>query len=216
MPTLTREGDVYVLDLGDGENRFHPDWLAEVNSALDEVEQAPAPLVTTASSKYYSNGLDLDWLGQHGDQLQVYVVQVQGLLTRVLAFGVPTVAAIQGHAFAAGAMLALAHDFRVMRADRGFFCLPEVDIDIPFTPGMAALIQSKLLPATAVEAMTTGRRFGGIDAQTAGLVDEAVPEAEVLTKALARAGGLVGKNPQTLAAIKNQMYVGPLAALREG
>jgi Delta3-Delta2-enoyl-CoA isomerase len=64
--------------------------------------------------------------------------------------------------------------------------------------------------------MTTGRRFGGIDAQTAGLVDEAVPEAEVLTKALARAGGLVGKNPQTLAAIKNQMYVGPLAALREG
>jgi len=214
MPTLKHEGDVYVLDLGDGENRFHPDWLAAMNTALDEVERAPAPLVTTASSRIYSNGLDLDWLGQHGDQLQSYVAEVQGLLARVLAFPTPTVAAIPGHVFAAGAMLALAHDFRVMRADRGFFCLPEVDINIPFTPGMAALIQGKLTPAAAHETMTTGRRFGGTDAATAGLVDAAVPEEDVLPKALERARALTGKNPQTLAAIKTQMYTGPLAALR--
>jgi enoyl-CoA hydratase/carnithine racemase len=214
MPTLKHEGDVYVLDLGDGENRFHPDWLAAMNTALDEVERAPAPLVTTASSRIYSNGLDLDWLGQHGDQLQSYVAEVQGLLARVLAFPAPTVAAIPGHVFAAGAMLALAHDFRVMRADRGFFCLPEVDINIPFTPGMAALIQGKLTPAAAHEAMTTGRRFGGTDAATAGLVDAAVPEEDVLPKALERARALTGKNPQTLTAIKTQMYTGPLAALR--
>jgi Delta3-Delta2-enoyl-CoA isomerase len=214
MPTLTREDDVYVLDLGDGENRFHPDWLTAVGAALDEVEATPAPLVTTAAGRIYSNGLDLDWVGQHGDRLQAYVTDVQALLARVLAFPVPTVAAIPGHAFAAGAMLALANDFRVMRADRGFFCLPEVDINIPFTPGMAALIQSKVVPATAHEAMTTGRRFGGTDAAAAGLVDEAVAEDAVLPTALARARGLVGKNPQTLSAIKTQMYTGPLAALR--
>jgi enoyl-CoA hydratase/carnithine racemase len=215
MPTLKRDDDVYVLDLGDGENRFHPDWLAAVNTALDEVESAPAPLVTTASSKIYSNGLDLDWLGQHGDRLMGYVADVQALLARVLEFPTPTVAAIPGHAFAAGAMLALAHDFRVMRADRGFFCLPEVDINIPFTPGMAALIQSKLVPATAHEAMTTGRRYGGAEAAAEGLVDEAVPEPEVLANAMKRARSLVGKNPETLKAIKAQMYTGPLAALRD-
>ncbi|TDV51914.1 enoyl-CoA hydratase-related protein [Actinophytocola oryzae] len=215
MPTLKRD-DVHVLDLGDGENRFHPDWLAEVNAALDQVEADPAPLVTTASSRIYSNGLDLDWLGGHGDELQSYVATVQGLLARMLAFPVPTVAAIPGHVFAAGAMLALAHDFRVMRADRGFFCLPEVDIDIPFTPGMAALIQCKLTPAAAHEAMTTGRRFGGEAAAAAGLVDEAVPEDEVLASALTRARALTGKTPGTLAAIKAQMYAGQLAALREG
>ncbi|MGB3437508.1 MAG: enoyl-CoA hydratase-related protein [Actinophytocola sp.] len=214
MPTLKRDDDVYVLDLGDGENRFHPDWLAAVNTALDEVEQAPAPLVTTASGKIYSNGLDLEWLGAHGDQLQTYVVDVQALLARVLEFPTPTVAAIPGHAFAAGAMLALAHDFRVMRADRGFFCLPEVDINIPFTPGMAALIQSRLTPATAHEAMTTGRRYGGTDAAGAGLVDAAVPEVDVLANALDRARPLANKNPQTLKAIKAQMYAGPLEALR--
>ncbi len=214
MPTLKRDDDVYVLDLGADENRFHPDWLAAVNTALDEVEGAPAPLVTTASGRIYSNGLDLDWLGQHGDQLQSYVGDVHALLARMLEFPVPTVAAVPGHVFAAGAMFALAHDFRVMRADRGFFCLPEVDINIPFTPGMAALIQAKLTPATAHEAMTTGRRFGGTDAAAAGLVDTAVAEEEVLPTALARARGLAGKNPQTLRAIKAQMYVTQLATLR--
>jgi enoyl-CoA hydratase/carnithine racemase len=216
MPTLNRDDDVYVLDLGDGENRFHPDWLAEMTAVLDEVEKEPAPLVTTASGKIYSNGLDLDWVGQHGDQLQAYVGQVHGLLARMLAFPAPTVAAIPGHAFAAGAMLALAHDFRVMRADRGFFCLPEVDINIPFTPGMGALIQSKLTPATAHEAMTTGRRYGGADAAAAGLVDEAALLEDVLPNGITRARALIGKNPQTLAAIKTQMYQKALEALNEG
>lgn len=216
MPTLKRDDDVYVLDLGDGENRFHPDWLTAVHGALDEVENAPAPLVTTASSRIFSNGLDLDWLGEHGDELAGYVASVHGLLARMLEFPVPAVAAIPGHAFAGGAMFALAHDFRVMRADRGFFCLPEVDINIPFTPGMAALIQAKLTPATAHEAMTTGRRYGGFDAAAAGLVDVAVPETDVLTTAMGLARPLAGKNPATLKAIKAQMYAGPLSALREG
>lgn len=216
MPTLTRDADVFVLDLGDGENRFHPDWLAEVGAALDEVEQAtPRALVTTASGRFYSNGLDLEWLGQHGDQLLSYVGDVQALLARMLEFPAPTVAAIRGHAFAAGAMFALAHDFRVMRADRGFFCLPEVDIDVPFTPGMSGLIQSKLTPATALEAMTTGRRYGGSAAAEAGLVDAAVAEAEVLAAAVDRARPLAGKNPRTLGAIKAGMYPAVLRALRE-
>ncbi|MCA1655018.1 MAG: enoyl-CoA hydratase/isomerase family protein, partial [Pseudonocardiaceae bacterium] len=133
MPTLKRDDDVFVLDLGADENRFHPDWVQAMHTALDEVEQAvPRALVTTASGRFYSNGLDLDWLGQHGAELQTYVAGVQGLLARVLEFPAPTVAAIPGHAFAAGAMLAFAHDIRVMRADRGFFCLPEVDLRIPF------------------------------------------------------------------------------------
>ena len=38
---------------------------------------------------------------------------------------------------ALGSMLAMAHDWRVMRADRGSFCFPEVDIRLAFTPGMA-------------------------------------------------------------------------------
>jgi Delta3-Delta2-enoyl-CoA isomerase len=59
-------------------------------------------------------------------------------------------------------MLALAYDLAVMRADRGYFCLPEVVLGMPFTPGMNALIRARLPIAAAHEAMTTGRRYGEV------------------------------------------------------
>jgi enoyl-CoA hydratase/carnithine racemase len=218
MPELTRTGDVFVLDLGDAENRFHPDWVAGVDAALSEVEAADGAraLVPAARGKYWSIGLDLDWLGANPDRFAEYGKSVQNLLARMLSLPVPTVAALQGHVYAAGAMLALAHDFRVMRADRGYFCLPEVDIHIPFTPGMSALIQARLTPQVAHEAMTTGRRYGGTDAAAAGIVDATAAEAGVLDAAVARAAELAGKASPTLGTIKARMYAPALALLDAG
>ena len=217
MPTMERDGEVFVLNLGDTENRFHPDWLAEIRAHLDAVDAAEGPraLVTTATGKFFSNGLDLDWLAENSDEFLGYVIDVHHLFERVLALPVPTVAAVQGHCFAGGGMLALAHDFRVMRADRGFFCLPEVDINIPFSRGMSALIQGRLSKKTAHEAMTTGRRYGGADALAAGIVDAAVHEDDVLSTAVEMARPLVAKAGATLGTIKARMYADALTALRD-
>ncbi len=217
MPTLERQDDVFLLDLGEDENRFHPDWIASVNAALDTVEDADGPrvLVTAATGKFYSAGLDLGWLSEHADQVQGYVASAHELFARVLSLPAITVAAIQGHAFAAGAMLSLAHDFRVMRADRGYWCLPEVDINIPFTRAMSALIQDRLTPQTAHEAMLTGRRYGGTDAEAAGIVDRAVDEDLVRPTALEIARAQVDKAGDTLATIKARMYAPTLALLRD-
>lgn len=211
---LHYQDKIAVLNLGDDENRFAPDWLDTVNAHLDTVERDAQGLITIGSGKFYSNGLDLDWLMANGDRTEWYVAHVQELFARILTFPLPTVAAVNGHAFGAGAMLAIAHDYRVMRDDRGYYCFPEVDINIPFTPGMAALIQAKLSPQTAVTAMTTGHRFGGPEALAAGLVDATAAEAEVLTSAVDRLTPLLGKNPGTLAAIKTTMYSAATAALR--
>ncbi|GAA5005782.1 enoyl-CoA hydratase-related protein [Streptomyces siamensis] len=217
MPALDRQDNVFVLDLGDDENRFHPDWIASVNAALDEVEKAEGPraLVTTATGKFYSNGLDLDWLFAHADQYHEYVVSVHDLFARVLSLPIVTVAALQGHTFAAGAMLSLAHDFRVMRGDRGFWCLPEADINIPFTPGMSALIQARLAPRPAHEAMVTARRYGGHDALADGIVDRAVDEQAVRSTALEIAAALTAKAGDTLGTIKARMYAPVLTVLRD-
>ncbi|GLY44004.1 enoyl-CoA hydratase [Amycolatopsis sp. NBRC 101858] len=200
-----------VLHLGDDENRFSPEWLQRVHSTLDEVDDV---LVTTGGGKFYSNGLDLEWLMANGDKASEYVAEVQELFARVLTLPVPTVAAITGHAFGAGAMLAMAHDFRVMRGDRGYFCFPEADINIPFTPGMAALIQGKLTPSAAIASMTTGRRFGGSDALSFGLVDEIASEDDVVKVASDRVHALAGKDKGTLGAIKATMFAPAVAALR--
>ena len=206
-PTLQTVDGIAVLNLGDDENRFTPEFLETVHTLLDRVlADGATGLVTTATGKFYTNGLDLDWLAAHADQTQWYVGQVQSLLARVLTLPVPTSAAIVGHAFGAGAMLATAHDFRVMRTDRGYFCFPEADIRIPFTPGMAALIQAKLTPQAAVASMTTGRRFGGPDAQAYGIVDAVATEDAVTADALELLRPLAGKDPGTLGAIKTTMF----------
>jgi len=208
MITLDRSGDVFVLTMDDGENRMNQAWLEAMNSALDRIDAAPDPvaLVTTGSGKFFSNGLDLEWLFSGAADMPTFVADVERLFARVLAAPYITVAACNGHTFAAGAMLALAHDFRVMRADRGFFCLPEVDIKIPFTPGMNSLITARLTATAAHEVMVTGRRLGGEDAERSQIVHRAVPEAEVLPIALSFAAAAAGKDRNTLRTIKERMY----------
>ncbi|HVU04005.1 MAG TPA: enoyl-CoA hydratase-related protein [Polyangiaceae bacterium] len=219
MIELTREGPVFVLRMNGGENRFNADFVAGMNRALDEVEAAPGPsaLVTTGAGKFYSNGLDLDWIG--GDACTDrpgFIRSVQKLLGRLLVFPRPTVAAANGHAFAAGGMLLLAHDFSVMRQDRGFFCLPEADIQIPFTPGMSALIAAKVPQPALHETCTTGKRYGGDEAVRAGIVSQAASEAEVLSAAVGRAAALASKDARTLHLIKKGLYGAALESLEQG
>ena len=100
-----------------------------------------------------------------------------------------------------------------MRADRGYFMLPEVDLGLPFTPGMSALIQSRLPKATAHEAMVTGRRYGGEEAVSAGIVHQAAAEPEVVSAAIALAEPLAAKDGDTIARIRTGMYQPVLDAL---
>ncbi|MFI0371580.1 enoyl-CoA hydratase-related protein [Actinomadura sp. 1N219] len=215
MIDLQRDGDVYVLRFDDGENRFGPGFLDAAEDALGAVEknEGPGALVTVGAGKFYSNGLDLDWLGANPDRFEDYLRRVHGLYARILSLPMPTVAALNGHAFAGGAMLALAHDFAVMRTGRGYFCLPEVDLGMSFTPGMDALIRSRLPKAVAHEAMITGRRYTAEEALSAGIVRRTAAADEVLPAAVALAASLAGKDGRIVAKIRTDMYRTALDAL---
>ncbi|MCZ4555087.1 MULTISPECIES: enoyl-CoA hydratase/isomerase family protein [Rhodococcus] len=221
MPYMERSGDVFVLYLGtegerDEENAFNPRWLDEAEALLDEVEasQGPAALVTTGVGKFYSTGLDTVWVAQNLGQLNSYMDRVHALFARVLTFPMATVAAMPGHTFGGGAILATAHDHQVMRGDRGFFCLPGITVGISYTPGVLELLTARL-PARAVHAaLTSGRRYGGTDALAHGLVDELAAGDDVLAKAVGRAQGLVHTRGRTLGEIKGSLYAGAVAALR--
>lgn len=216
---LRREGNVFILTMQSGENRFNRPFLDELTKVLDEVEASagPAALVTVGGEgKFYSNGLDLTWIMGAGPEGAKFIPDFLAFLGRVLGFPVPTVAAMNGHAFAGGGMLALAHDFRVMREDRGFFCLPEVDINLPLAPGMLALIQSKLDATTCRDLILTGRRVGGADAVILRVADEAVPATDLLPRAIARAEALAGKDRATYGALKRGMYARAIEMLKEG
>ncbi|GLZ03615.1 enoyl-CoA hydratase [Actinomadura sp. NBRC 104412] len=216
MIDLRREGAVFVLRYDEGENRFSPGFLDEVGGALDEVEKADGPraLVTVGTGRFYSNGLDLDWLGANPGSLEEYLARVHALFARLLTFPMPTVAAVNGHAFAGGAMLVLCHDFAVMRTGRGYFCLPEVDLGMSFTPGMNAVISSRLPVAVAHEAMLTGRRYTAEEALAAGIVAGTADEAGVLPAAIEKAAALAGKDGAVIGRIRADLYGRAVEALR--
>jgi Delta3-Delta2-enoyl-CoA isomerase len=205
---LDQDGNVFVLRMRGGENRFNLEWLDGVNEALDRVEatEGACALVTTGDGKFYSNGMDLDWLATVPSQAGDYLRAIYRLLGRVLGFPAITVAAVNGHAFGAGALLTVAHDFAVMRADRGYWCMPEADLGLPLTAEYVSLLKAKLPGRTMQEALLTGRRYGGSDALAAGIVQQAAGEDEVLAEAVKIAAGLAGKDRGTLAEHKRLLY----------
>jgi enoyl-CoA hydratase/carnithine racemase len=217
MIELSREGDVFVLRFDVPENRFRPDNLIAWHAALDEVEQAgnPAALVTTGTGKFYSNGLDLEWMMSEADAetRKTYIPEVLALMARVLTFPAITVAAINGHAFGAGAQISLGHDYRVMRMERGYWCMPEIDMKAPLHPGMTAIIQARVPHQTAHELIVTGTRYTAEMALAQQIVDYAVPEAEVLPKAIELAAALASKADPAMHALKKGMYPRALEAL---
>ncbi len=199
--TRSFDGPVAVLTWDDGENRLNPASMDELGGHFADLGERDGPLaiVLTGVGKFFSNGLDLASLG--GDLAGVYglVERLERLVAQLVVLPVYTVAAINGHCFAGGALLGCAFDRRVMRADRGYWCMNEAEIGLALTEGLWAILDNRLPRASAVEAMTTARRYGGPEALAAGIVEEVADGDRVLERAVAAASRLASLDRATLA-----------------
>ncbi len=195
--------------MSNGENRFNDESVRAIHAALDEVAAADGPkaLLTVGEGKFYSNGLDLDWM-QNQDAADVarFLEAVHAILGRILFNEAPTAAAINGHAFAGGSMMAAVHDYRVMREDRGYFCVPEVDLGLPLSPGMSAALQARI-PAPALhQAVVTGKRWGAPELLDSQMIEATAAEQDVFAATLEWAQGQVHHAGDTLAVMKRGLY----------
>ena len=102
-----------------------------------------------------------------------------GLMSRIMTFPVPTICAVNGHAFGAGFMSALCHDVRFMRADRGFMCANEMQIGLSIPSPELALFKHKLPASAFFETVQLAKRWTGPMAQAAGFVEH-IDDAEAL------------------------------------
>ncbi len=220
--TLEIADRVAVLRMAHGaENRFHPDFVAELLAALDELEaddRAGALVFTGADPKFFCNGLDLEWMMAHARDLDAildYLGRVNALYRRVVLFPKPTIAALNGHTFAAGLFLACHMDFRFMREDRGWACMPEVDINIPLLPGMIAACQSVMSASGFRRMYYSGERLGASEAREIGLIDGAFPEDQLLPRSVEFAAMLAGKRTDTYAEMKRRLRADVVRILDE-
>jgi enoyl-CoA hydratase/carnithine racemase len=180
MIDLKKDDDVFILTMDAGENRWNTNFVREVDRALDEIAgtSGPAALVTrSANEKFFSNGLDLDWVNDPeahpaGGDLRVFGQEFMAQMGRIITLPVPTVCAINGHAFGAGFMVSLCHDVRMMREDRGFICANEMQLGLSIPKPELALFRHKLPANTFYETVQLARRWTGPQALAAGIVQQ--------------------------------------------
>lgn len=201
-----------ILKMNSEENKFNISFCKGYMSALDEIERNKNInnlVVASAHDKIWSNGIDVEWLtlatARNDPEVQQFHKIRDDVQMRIQFFPMLTVAAITGHAFGAGAVLACCFDFRFMRSDRGFFCLPEVDLKIPIEGNHVAFLRKALPMKMVEEAMFTGKRFTGPECESSGFVRKACPADQVVREAVAFAKTL-NKGREIVSIMKKTLY----------
>jgi enoyl-CoA hydratase/carnithine racemase len=183
-----KEKTIAIMVLSNGENRHNPDFIKAFLQIMDDIERDPvvtSVIITSNDEKNWSLGIDLGWITDaYGNKsfqdIKDFMYGLNRIFTRVLLFPTPVIAAINGHAFGNGSILACACDFRFMKSDRGFFCFPEVDINIPFLPGMFAIIK-KAFPYYKLEEVTySGKRLGAAEMEEHHVIVKSCANSETL------------------------------------
>lgn len=211
---LARDGITHTLTMTDG-GAFNPDTMAGFNAALDSVlaDENAGVLFITGEGKNFSQGLDLEYLATGPDDAMDFVRGCLVAVGRLLSYPLPVVSLVNGHAFGLGAMITLASDYKVMREDRGYFCLPEIDMGMTLTYRMNALVCGKLSGNTLRDVLQTGLRLSGPDALARGIVDRTAPVDSLRGLGLELAQPMCGKSREALSGLKHGINLDILAVI---
>ncbi|KAI9083447.1 hypothetical protein K1719_034661 [Acacia pycnantha] len=215
MCSLEKRGNIFILTLtGTDEHRLNPTFLNAIGSALCRVRSeasSSSALITTAHGKFFSNGYDIAWAQAQAQSFEDRMVLMDSLLrsvvTDLISLPMPTICAVSGHASAAGFMLALSHDYVLMRSDRGFLYMSELDIKLVVTPWFVAILNSKIgSPAVRRELIVKAAKVTARRAVELGIIDSAYDTAkETLKAAVELGGGLVKRGWEGHVYAQNRM-----------
>ena len=209
----TIEDNVAVLNMNSGENRFNFPFLDAISKVLDKIEKdTDANVLITKSShdKIWSTGIDLEWyrpaVEKEGQALaKKFHSQMFSLFRRVLTYPMITIAAITGHAFAGGAFLAFCHDFRFMRSDRGWLCLPEVDLGMNLGPVLIAIARRAIPEYKFEEMQYTGKRLTAQECAEHHIIQKACHMDDLMNETLSFAKSQ-NKNREIIRRMKRETH----------
>ena len=189
---------VALVTMGEADNKLNIGMVQSLLETLDKIEKETAALtlvVRSGHSHIWTNGFDIDWIraslekGNRAEVKQFLVMDLQ-LRRRLLTYPLITIAALNGHTFGGGAVFSCCFDFRFIRSDRGFFCIPVIDRQYPILPGTRELLRS-VFPAYVIkDLILTGRRLTGLECVSSHVVSAAFGNEEMMDRVMAFAAGL--------------------------
>jgi len=209
-----KDGTVALMIMNNGENRQNLEWAEAMMATYDEImadSEIKALVLTSSDPKNFSLGVDVQWVGQKLSEqdyssVNKWVRRNHDVFTAMLMAPVPTIAAITGHAFGNGAILAAACDFRFMRSDRGFFCLPEIDLGIQFLPSQIEWLKRAIPYHFLIRLQLTGDRVTAPELERHNVIIKACSSREeTIAEAVAYAKTF-NKSRENMAEMKRRTY----------
>jgi enoyl-CoA hydratase/carnithine racemase len=199
-----KQNDIAVITMCNEANRQNLVFAEQMNMCLDQILEDKnifSIVLTSSDEKNFSQGIDVEWLKQKFieqdfDSIKTFMYGMNTVFKRLLLMPLPVIAAINGHAFGNGAILSCACDFRFMRKDKGFFCFPEVDVNIPFLPGMIAFVRKAVPEYLFNDMLLSGRRLTATELALGNvIVSTSENREELFGQAMAYAGTFKKQRP---------------------
>lgn len=210
-----RDGHVLVVTLNrpEARNAVNGELTLGLGNALEEAEndvEIRAVVLTGAGDQTFCAGADLKAISR-GESLNPVGTEAWGFAGMVQhPISKPVIAAVNGTALGGGTELVLASDLAVA-SETASFGLPEVKRGLIAAAGGVIRLPAQVPQKVAMHLILTGEPISAADALRWGLVNEVVPQAEVLTAAVALAQRIAANAPLSVQASK-QVALG----LRDG
>ncbi|CFW96061.1 Crotonase superfamily [Syntrophomonas zehnderi OL-4] len=209
-----KEGTVAIMTMNNGENRHNPEWAETMLATYEEIiadQEVKALVLTSSDPKNFCLGVDIEWImkamsDEEFPEISRWLYRENDVFAALLMSPVPTIAAITGHAFGNGAMLAGACDFRFMRADRGYMCLPEIDLGIQFAPSMIEWMK-RIMPYHLFTRMQlSGEKVKATELEKHHVIIKACDDAEKTVAEAVAFARQFNKSRTTMAEMKRRTY----------
>ena len=188
LMSLRNDGKVAIISMDNGKNANNLEFAQQLLAMLKQVEEEKsnkALILASSDEKSWNQGIDVPWMmgsiqnGKH-DKVKEFLHTMDACYTLMMQYPMPIIAAINGHTFGNGCVIACACDFRFMRSDRGYFCFPEVDMSIPFLPGLLDVILKAMPKYRFNEMLLSGRRLSATELQDDKVIDQTFEGADAL------------------------------------
>jgi enoyl-CoA hydratase/carnithine racemase len=171
-------------------NSYDKAFMEELDAAIEEARRddaVKAILLRSANEKFFSAGADVSVFANSGlEEKNAFVAYANDAMSKFESTAKVVVAAINGHCLGGGLEMALCCDFRVA-AEGGYrIGLPEVTLGLLPGTGGTQRLPRLIGRQKALDFMLRGTTMSPQDALAAGIVDEVVPAAQLLDKALER------------------------------
>ncbi len=201
-------------------NSYDKTFMEELEAAIDEAardDAVKAILLRSASEKFFSAGADVSVFVRSGlDEQNAFVVCANEAMAKFESTPKVVVAAINGHCLGGGLEMALCCDFRIAAEGSYRIGLPEVTLGLLPGTGGTQRLPRLIGRQKALDFMLRGTAMGPQDALAAGIVDEVVPAAQLLDKALERLRAYATGPTFAIGRIKKAVVLGFGMRLDEG